>query len=302
MKKVIRIVLLSILILPLTLFGQATSADTAKVEKPWKFNGKSGLTLTQTGQVNWVRGGVPSMSYIASLELSANYNKNKHSWETLGKFAYGQQSQGYTTDYRVSDDQINIASKYGYKISKVLFVSALASYKSQFAPGYEYPEGLDQIQVSEFFSPAYISAALGMDYKPNASTSVFFSPASSKTTVVLNDSIDQTKYGLDADVNVRNEIGAFVKATNKMELLKNVEMENSLELFSNYLENPQNVDLLWDFKLVMSVNKYLKTVFSTTLIYDDDISIPRDINDPTAGNTKGFQFKEMLSVGFLVTF
>jgi hypothetical protein len=58
----------------------------------------------------------------------------------------------------------------------------------------------------------------------------------------------------------------------------------------------------WDMKVEMSINKYLKTVFTTTLIYDHDIDIPNNIDDPEVGVTKAIQFKEMLSVGFLILF
>ena len=287
---------------PFVTLGQVVENDTTQLPKYWDLGGKSSLTLTQTGQVNWVKGGEPSMAYIGNIELFAKYNKDKHSWENLGKFTFGQQTQGYTQDFRTSEDKIDVATKYGYKTSDKIFLTILSSFKSQFAKGYEYPDGIERVYVSSFFSPAYISASIGLDYKPNTSTSIFVSPLSTKSTFVLDTLIDETKYGLDSAATVRHEFGAFLKATNKTVLLKNVEMENSLELFSNYAHNPQNIDVLWEFKLVMSINKYLKTVFSTTLIYDNDIDIPNDVNDATAGVTKAVQFKEMLSVGFMLEF
>ncbi len=297
-----RILILVVLFMPFWAISQGNVVDSLPELKVWDFGGTASLTLTQTGQVNWVQGGEPSISYIGNVELFATYNKNKQSWENLGKFTYGQQSQGYSRDFRISDDRIDISTKYGYKVSNTTFVTALASFKSKFAAGYEYPDAGERYQVSEFLSPAYIAAAVGMDYKPNSTTSVFVSPISTKTTLVLDTLIDGTKYGLDSSETIRNEFGAFIKATNKTTIVKNVDMENRLELFSSYTNNPQNIDVLWEFKLVMSVNKYLKTVFSTTLIYDDDIAIPKDINDASIGNTKAIQFKEMLSVGFLLNF
>jgi len=302
MKTLSRILYSILLVFPLFIFSQTNVSDTVKIPKNWDLGGKTSLTLTQTGQVNWVKGGEPAMSYVGSIELFAKYNKYNNSWENIGKFSFGQQTQGYTQDFRTSEDRIDMASKYGYKISNTMYITLLGSFKSQFAKGYEYPEGLDKVYVSSFFSPAYISASLGMDYKPNQNTSVFVSPASLKTTIVTDTAIDETKYGLDSATTIKNEVGAFIKITNKTPLFKNVEMENGLELFSSYTNNPQNIDVLWDFKLIMSINKYLKTVFSTTLIYDNDIDIPKDINNPLAGVTKAIQFKEMLSVGFLVNF
>lgn len=278
-------------------------ADTSKVESPWELGGVSSVTLTQTAQKYWVKGGEPSLSYLATTELFAKYNKDNHSWESITKLAYGQQSQGYDTDFRTSEDRIELTSKYGYKASKQLFYSGLATFTSQFAKAYEYPENSDKKAVSAFMNPAYLKVALGMDYKPNKKTSLFLSPITSKTTMVLDTAnYTQENYGLDSTQIVRNEMGAFLKVAHKMTLLKSVEMENNLELFSNYLDKPQNIDITWDLKIVMSINKYLKTILSTTLIYDDNIRIPVDINDPTKGTTKKIQFKEMLSVGLMVDF
>lgn len=296
-----RILVLALFCVPFILKSQEV-IDSVAPPKNWQLGGKSGLTLTQTGQVNWVQGGEPSLSYLATMELFAKYNKNKHSWETEGKFAYGQQAQGYDSELRESDDKIDIVSKYGHKISKTTYMTVLAAFKSQFRSGHEYPDNAKKVEVSKFFSPAYITGALGIDYKPNEKTSVFISPVSMKSIVVLDTALDETKYGLDLGETSRMEVGAFLKASNVMSVIENVDMENTLELFSNYLEDPQNIDVIWNFKLTMSVNKYLKTVLSTTLIYDDNIAIPKDINDPAAGSTKAVQFKEMLSVGFLVTF
>jgi len=301
--KIIKWSVFVLMAMPFIVYSQQEGADSLPKNKNWKYGGSVSLTLTQTGQVNWVQGGEPSMSYLGDVKLFANYSKGKNSWENLGKFAYGQQTQGYTRDLRPSDDRIDISSKYGYTIAKNLNLSALGSFKSQFASGYEYPDGLPKVKVSELFSPAYVMSALGVDFKPDKNTSVFASFLSTKTTFVLDTAeIDPTKYGLDSAKTVRNEIGATVKATHKANLVKNVNVENSLELFSNYIVNPERIDVLWNLKIEMSINKYLKTIFSTTLVYDDDTSIPRDVNNPAEGYTKAIQFKEMLSVGLLFSF
>lgn len=291
------------LFLLLILFAVSSYAQQQKdTVKYWDLGGKSSLSLSQTGQVNWVQGGVPSISYQATAELFVRYNKEKINWETEAKFFYGQQTQGYTKDFRVSDDRIDIASKYGYKISKDAYLSVLAGFKSQFVSGYEYPDDLPKVQVSEFLSPASITGAIGVDYKPNENTSIFASVLSAKLTMVNDTALDETKYGLDNGETIRKELGAFLKATNKLKIAEGVEFENNIELFSNYIDKPQNIDIVWNSRIEMSVNKYLKTVFSTTLIYDDNIAIPVDINNPETGTTKAIQFKEMLSVGFLINF
>jgi hypothetical protein len=46
--------------------------------------------------------------------------------------------------------------------------------------------------------------------------------------------------------------------------------ENRLNLYSNYLDNPQNVDIDYQMHLVMKINKYLSANVALQTIYDDN--------------------------------
>lgn len=80
--------------------------------------------------------------------------------------------------------------------------------------------------------------------------------------------------------------------------------KTKLELFSNYLNNPQNIDVNWETLLSMKVNKYISATFSTTLIYDHDINIPVDKNNDGVVEKAGprVQFREVLGVGLSYKF
>jgi hypothetical protein len=52
--------------------------------------------------------------------------------------------------------------------------------------------------------------------------------------------------------------------------MQNVTMENTLNLYSNYLDKPQNVDLDYTTNIVMKINRYLTTNFVFQTIYDDN--------------------------------
>ena len=49
--------------------------------------------------------------------------------------------------------------------------------------------------------------------------------------------------------------------------MKNVNMENILNLFSNYLIEARNIDLDYSMNLIMTVNKYISANFSIQTIY-----------------------------------
>ena len=56
----------------------------------------------------------------------------------------------------------------------------------------------------------------------------------------------------------------------KFELIENVEVSNRISLYSDYLENPGNIDLDYTINTTMKVNKYLTTNLILQFIYDDN--------------------------------
>ncbi len=86
--------------------------------------------------------------------------------------------------------------------------------------------------------------------------------------------------------------------------MENITLQTKLELFSNYLETPQNIDINWETLISMKVNKLISATLSTHLIYDDDIEITIDKNDDGIIDERGprIQFKEVLGVGFSYKF
>ena len=69
---------------------------------------------------------------------------------------------------------------------------------------------------------------------------------------------------------MRYELGASIGAYYKFNVMENISMENILNLYSNYLEDPQNIDLDYTINIVMSINKYFSTNLALQAIYDDN--------------------------------
>ncbi|MBK8847229.1 MAG: DUF3078 domain-containing protein [Bacteroidetes bacterium] len=81
----------------------------------------------------------------------------------------------------------------------------------------------------------------------------------------------------------------------------NIKLQTRLDLFSNYLENPQNIDVLWDIILGIKINKYISATYTTQLIYDDNSLVPKE-KDNVKYLGKGAQIKQALGVGFSYNF
>ena len=123
---------------------------------------------------------------------------------------------------------------------------------------------------------------------------------------------DQGAFGVKPGETSRSEIGGYIRAIYskndfKSEFLKNVSFTTKIDLFSNYAENPQNIDVSWETLIAMKVNKYLTFNFNTHLIYDDNIAVPSDKNNDgnieTGESVRSqVQFKEIFGVGLSYKF
>ncbi|MCT4664312.1 MAG: DUF3078 domain-containing protein [Flavobacteriales bacterium] len=279
-------------------FAQKTEKTVDVAPAPlWEYDAVGRLNFSQLALQNWAAGGENSMSLVGFIDGKANYKKGKANWDNSLRLGYGLLKQGDKEIFK-SDDLIELNSKYGYKTNKNWFYSAFLELKTQFDYGFQNPSERDTV-VSNFFAPAFMKTGLGMDYKPNDNFSVNISPVTMKNTFVLSDQVDETRYGLDAGSSVRTELGFNLTANYKTELMKNVKYETTLALFSNYLENPQNIDVNWSNLITMTVNKYINVNFQLDMIYDDDILVQE-----TADGRKvpGLQLKEVLGIGLTYNF
>ena len=275
-----------------TLIG---SADTIRY---WKINGKSSLNFSQVSLTNWSEGGDGSVAGAFLFNINANKKKERHIWDNSFSFEYGM-TKNSSESMRKSLDQIYLSSKYGYEIGMPWYLSLLFDFKTQSAKGYNYPN--DANYISKFMAPGYMNFALGLDYKPQDNFSVMISPVSTKFTFVMDDSLSNAgAFGVDPGEKFRAEFGAYLKLVYvRKALLQNVDFQTRLDLFSNYLDDPQNIDINWDVKFDMKINKYLSSNFGTTLKYDNDIKY---IDGSGVAQGPRTQLKQFLGIGFMATF
>lgn len=283
--------------------------DPAPVDTSWKKGGVFALTFNQVSLTNWAAGGENSVSGASFLSLFANYAKDRMAWDNTLDFGFGLIQNG-SADIRKNEDKIDLNSKVGYKTSasSKWYYTFLLNFKSQFAPGYNYeadPEAKNPI--SQFMAPGYLLYSIGMDYKPNDAFSLYISPATGKTLFVMDDDLaDAGAFGVDPGENTLTQIGAFLKATYKKDIMQNVNFQTKLELFSNYLDHPQNVAVNHEILIAMKINKYLTANLGTQMIYDDIVPVPvvKEVGGikEIVGAGPRLQFKQILGVGFSYKF
>ena len=260
----------------------------------WKRNGDFTLNFSQVSFSNWAAGGKNSVSGVALYNYAANYLKDRLAWDNSLNLGYGLLKEGSGSMIK-SEDKLEFSSKAGYKMApeSKWFYSGLLNFRTQFANGYKYPD--TDNKISTLFAPAYLSFALGADYKPSDKFSLFLSPLGSKFTFVMDDELSSIgAFGVDRGKKFRAEMGGTLKSELKLPLMTNVDMVTALGLFSNYLHNPQNIDVNWDFRINMKINKYLSANLITNMIYDDDITID--------GKNSLVQLKQLFGAGFSYKF
>jgi hypothetical protein len=285
-------------------------ADSAAKDTTWQFNALLGLNFSQSYYSNWASGGQNSVSVTGLARLTLTYTKGKHSWENILDLAYGQMAQDGQAPIK-TDDKIDFSSKYGYQMKDPSwYYSALLTFRTQFAPGYVVENGVEVGQpTSDFMAPAFQVIALGFDYMPNKVFSAFLTPVSVKTTYVTIERL-APEFGLEAGESVRNEFGAYAKFAFVKDVFENVNLNTRIDLFSNYFEDPQNVDVNWETLVTMKVNNWLSATLGTQLIYDDNTlvvtSTTEEVIDGETVVTDTYgprlQFKEVFSLGLSASF
>ncbi|QMU30167.1 DUF3078 domain-containing protein [Adhaeribacter radiodurans] len=284
-------------------------ADTTAKVNPWKFGGIGTLNFNQISLSNWATGGQSSVSGLGLVTITVNYKDDRSSWNNTNNFTYGLLK--VTKDrLKKSDDQIDITSKYGRNLSKAWYYAAQVNFRSQFTRTLDKETN---VLVSRFLAPAFILGSLGLDYKPRENFSVFLSAVTGKVTIVRDRRLaDAGAFGVQparrdtAGVIIpgtgdkfRREFGGYLNARFRTPLMQNITFQTQLDLFSNYVRNPQNIDVNWQNTINMKVNKLIDVSIFTHLIYDDDILTEVDSNEDGIIDKKGprLQFKETLGIG-----
>lgn len=253
----------------------------------WDIDGIGRAHFNQGYISNWARGGESSLSTLWTIRYSADYKKGKTIWDNDLEYKVGLLKSG-NKSVRKNEDKLEINSKFGTNARKDWYYSTLLNFQTQFFRGFDYPNTEDPI--SSFLAPAYLVFSVGMDYKPSDRLTILLSPISSKFTMMRDTAkFDQTNFGISKNKKSKKELGAYVKSIFSHDITERISVENKINLFINYLESRETLDVDYELTLNMELNEMINTTINTHLVYDRDIS-------------SKIQFKENLSVGLQYRF
>ncbi len=293
-SKIKGLFLLALLFLAAISAGAQT--DTAR---GWERGGNAQVMISQAAYSNWVAGGQNTVAVTFAARLFLNYKGEKSKWVNELNLAYGKIKVG--PEVRKSDDEIIFNTLYSKRLSEKTGLAANGNFRTQFDRGFELPG--DSILISNFMSPAFTLFSLGIDHNASDFFHLFVSPLTMKWTHVGNiEKINPESYGLSPGSKNRYETGAYLRLNFDKDLFENVHLSSTLELFSNYLDRPQNIDVNSLNKLNLRVNKYITTVLTFQLIYDYDVLISKTDEQGNRTQTRGVQLREVWNIGLSYDF
>ena len=279
--------------------GQVT--DTSDTTKTWTNNGKFSLLISQTSfNSEWLGGGTSNYAGNVVINYDISYKKEKIEWDTKFLVDYGITKNDNQEFNRKTSDRFEINSIIGQKLrDSNWFVTGNFNFRTQLANGYSFGEDANNNETrtlqTEFLSPAYMNFGLGLQWKKNNRLKINIAPLSGRLILANNKFTTTTGYqdgdffGLDEGKSVREEFGASLNGLAKFDLMDNIALENILNLYANYLEDPQNIDVDYTLNLLLKVNKYISTNFTFQAIYDDNA-------------IQGFQIREVFGAGLTYEF
>ncbi len=305
-----------------TLAVSVLAQEKKKEEKksgPWKQGGWISVVGGQGGSRNWAAGSERfSLSFAAYLNLYANRTWGKNLWENSANIGYAMvntSSQGV----RKQDDKLDIYTKYGYLLSgsqrkKEWRAGFVANLRSQLTQSYDYEQAGPKV-VGRFFAPAYLTFAPGFNFKVCEDFNIFGSPVAARWVIATNQPYSfnyqggikpdgsnevalATLYGVDPQRKVRFEVGPYVSAQFRKQVVKNVKYTSRLDAFSDLVDGtPSNIDLYWTNTVGMKVNNWLQVTYNFDIIYDHDVKMFGPLKSSPAT-----QLRSMLGVGVLAKF
>lgn len=335
MNKVICLLTTICLSLPLFLTAQE---ETAEDNSAWEAGASFGVDFSQLFQLNPRQGaGQNRIGAGTAISIFAKYNKDRIAWDNLASWQFGIQrlgsgtlSSGASIPFQKAIDELRLNSKVGLKTSEnsKFFYAADFSFLSQITPTFEGTEEFpgnfltnirqeDIAPLSKLFSPATITISAGIDFKPLNNLSIYYSPLAAKFIIVGDDEIAaRGVHGNPVERDANGNIISFENTFSQMGSLmrisytdkyanEKITFASNMALYSNYLQNPQNIDIDWTNELGYTILKGLQLSLTLNIFYDDDVLVQiTDYDSPNgvSGLGKRVSLTQQLLVKYSTTF
>lgn len=230
---------------------QAAEEAAQKSKGTWTTSSTPALKIDEAYYNNWSAAGNSQLAITAAFNGTYKYTNGKDFWDNIVDLAFGihwQDLDGKKTplleSLRKNEDKIDLTSTYSRALKGSWNVNAIANFKTQFYKGYQYGE--DTVLISNIMAPAYLTTALGFEYKKEW-WNVSLSFLTGRTTFVCSDSLIRSgyNYGVMQDTDYLSTghyrhayfgLGSYVKFYMKKDIAKNLNLYLRAEVFYDYMK------------------------------------------------------------------
>ncbi|MCG8475520.1 MAG: DUF3078 domain-containing protein [Cytophagales bacterium] len=284
--------------------------------KIWNTNHRASAGANILKQEHWSKGGNNTIAVYSNYLFRANRKIKNLFWYNTIELGLGYIKDGDIL--KKNADFFKLTSIQSMPISKdeKWLFSSRVYLKSQFQPGYKYSEvkekekdeNGEEIEISKtkkqrtsnFFAPADFEIGLGLSFRPKQHFSGMFSLAKGKFLIVADELLsEEGAHGVEKGETYKGEIG--IGADFELidyEIWENIKLRGTMNLFASY-EKITKVDFNLASLLQFQVNKYFQVSLDTKLIYDDDILIALDDNNPDLKGPR-MQVRNQLNLLFVL--
>jgi hypothetical protein len=285
---------------------KAAADDTIAVAKPKHhiLQGKNMMSFSQVSYSDsWESGGNPSVTLRGASNLSYTYTRGLVFFQLVFDGAYAMTWES-GPGMQKKEDRWSFTNTLGFRIANQspFYYTALVDLKTQFAPGYK--SATDETIISRLFSPAYLTVSLGLSYKYKNELSITLAPVSGRFVLVLDTTIaNMGLYEVAPGEKVKSDLGCYLGIVYSKNFLKHLFFSSKLELFSNYTDQPLNIDMDWENKFGFKITPWLTAEFYIRLVYKDKSRYPVTLADGTEGlRGPRMQVNESFNIGLTYAF
>jgi hypothetical protein len=252
----------------------------------WTTNGGLGVDFTSLWMSN-PRPGSGDSRFGAGGLLSyvANYKGGNFLWDTKAGLQLSVIKNG-AEPYTKAIDALQVTTRMGRLISGKLYGAVLGDLQTQILPTYsknflqETVNGVRNSLTSNFLAPGIIKVAPGVIYRVDEHLSILYSPFAYKGIIVRDTALAAKGLFFKPEVVdgkrkiMDHQAGSEIRVDYARKFLTNrLSYVGTLDLYSNYFRDFQNVDVEVYHTLDYLIWKNLSLNFKSDWFYDHDLLV-----------------------------
>ncbi|WP_316799111.1 DUF3078 domain-containing protein [Pedobacter frigidisoli] len=264
----------------------------------WKTKTNIGINVNQAQfSNNWKGGGTNSVAVGGLINYKAEYSKDSYSYVSEVILQYGK-IKNKDQLQKKTNDRIYWDNKASFQLSKSWFFFGSVTFESQFDSGYRYYRDGNgdeqQVLISRFMAPGYLTESVGFEYKPVKYFSTRIGTGTARQTFVLDTAVYDNKnevYAVEKGKNIKNELAFQVVTAFDKDIFTNTNLKARYAMFIPYKDfQAKKIDHRLDIALTAKINRFMNTSLTGVMLFDDDTG------------TNKIQASQTLALGFAFTF